>query len=85
MWPRLQNAALLVLLAAVAGQESSTGSMLEHLTNALVGLGRALKVLVGTDLLANLLTLFRGDGLLAGLAELLNDLLVVSQILLAAD
>jgi hypothetical protein len=59
--------------------------MLENLTNALVGLGRALKILVGADLLANLLTLFRGDGLLAGLAELLNDLLVVSQILLATD
>lgn len=29
--------------------------------------------------------LLRGDGLLAGLSELLNDLLVVSQILLAAN
>jgi hypothetical protein len=33
--------------------------MLENLTNALVGLGRALKILVGADLLANLLTLER--------------------------
>lgn len=59
--------------------------MLEHLADTLVGLGRALEVLVGTDLLADLLTLLGGDGLLAGLAQLLNGLGVVAKILLAAD
>lgn len=91
----------------VAGQESCARSVLEHLPNTLVGLGGTLQVLVGTNLLADLLTLhpgvvsntsgtarlrvpsktylLRGDGLLAGLAELLNGLVVVSQILLATN
>ena len=53
----LKNQALLVRLAGLAGQESRARSVLEHLADALVGPGRALKVLVGTDLLADLLTL----------------------------
>jgi len=42
---------------AFAGQESGSGRVLEHLADALVGLGRALEVLVGANLLADLLTL----------------------------
>jgi hypothetical protein len=59
--------------------------VLEDLANTLVGLGRALEVLVGLDLLADLLTLLRRDGLLASLPQLLDGLLVVSEILLASD
>jgi hypothetical protein len=44
-------------LAAAAGQESSAGCVLKHLADTLVGLGRALEVLVGANLLADLLTL----------------------------
>jgi hypothetical protein len=44
-------------LAGAAGQKSSAGGVLKHLADTLVGLGRALKVLVGTNLLANFLTL----------------------------
>lgn len=47
-------------LLGAAGQESSARSVLKYLPDALVGLGRALKVLVGTDLLADLLTLHVG-------------------------
>lgn len=39
--------------------------MLKHLTDALVGLGGTLKVLVGTDLLADLLALLRVSKLVA--------------------
>lgn len=53
---KLHDQALLAL-AALAGQESSTGSRLEDLTHTVVGLGRAFEILVGTDLLANFLTL----------------------------
>lgn len=62
---RLQDAALLVLGAATAREQSSAGGVLEDLVDALVGLGGALEVLVGTNLLADLLTLFRElvDGL----------------------
>ena len=59
--------------------------MLEHFADALVGLGRALEVLVGTNLLADVLTLLRGDGLVARLAQLLDGLGVVAKILLAAN
>ena len=55
----LQNAALLVLGAATARKQSSAGGVLENLVDAFVGLGRALEVLVGTNLLANLLSLFQ--------------------------
>jgi hypothetical protein len=51
----LQNLALsLVLLAC---KEGGTGSVLEHLADTLVGLGRALQVLLRTDLLADVLGL----------------------------
>lgn len=52
----LQNQALLAL-STLAGEQSSTGGGLEHLTHAVVGLGRAFEILVGTDLLADFLTL----------------------------
>lgn len=108
--------------AAGARQKGSAGSMLKHLTDTLIRLGRTLEVLVSRDLLADLLTLqgkllasirsyelgdlitsqafseigvgliswaynylLRRDGLLASLSELLDGLLIVSQILLAAD
>lgn len=62
VWCTLQNQALLLAtLLTTAGtslEQSRTGSGLEDLTDTLVGAGRALKVLVGTDLLADLLTLF---------------------------
>lgn len=55
----LQQLALALVLATVAAarEKGSAGGVLEHLADALVGLGRALEVLVGTDLLADLLTL----------------------------
>ncbi len=54
----LQDAALLVLGAATARKQSSAGGVLENLVDALVGLGGALEVLVGTNLLADFLSLF---------------------------
>ena len=47
----------MLLGAAGLGEECGAGSVLKHLADTLVGLGRALEVLVGTDLLADLLTL----------------------------
>ncbi len=57
----LQNRALALLagLALADLQEGSAGSGLEDLTDTLVGTGRALQVLVGTNLLADLLTLHK--------------------------
>ena len=52
----LQDSALLLALVGL-GQERSPGGSLEDLTDTLVGARRAFEVLVGTDLLANLLTL----------------------------
>jgi len=66
-------------------EKGSSCRVLEHLADTLVGLGRALEVLVGVDPLPESLTLFGGNGLLAGLAELLDGLGVVAQILLAAN
>ena len=78
--------------------------MLKHLTDTLVGLGRALKVFLSSDNLLDGITLDElsvsiathsdgtrksylslGDGLLRRLGELLDGLLVVTQILLAAN
>lgn len=50
-------------------QQSCAGGVLEHLPDALVGLGRALKVLVSTNLLADLLALLGSDRLLACLSK----------------
>ena len=57
----LQDRALALLagLALADLQEGSAGSGLEDLTDTLIGTGRALEVLVGTNLLADLLTLHR--------------------------
>lgn len=52
----LQDSALLLLVVSLC-QEGSASGGLEDLTDALVGSGGALQVLVGTDLLTNLLTL----------------------------
>jgi hypothetical protein len=59
--------------------------VLEYLADTLVGLGRALEVLVGANLLADVLALLGRDGLLARLAQLLDGLGVVAEILLAAN
>ena len=52
----LQDQALLAL-SALASQEGGTGGRFEDFTDALVCLGRAFKVFVGTNLLADFLTL----------------------------
>lgn len=52
----LQDQTLLAL-SALAGQQSGASGGLKDLTDAVVGLGRAFEVFVGTDLLANFLTL----------------------------
>jgi hypothetical protein len=59
-WFSLQNQAAALLAASLALdslQEGSTSGSLEDFTDTLIGAGRALKVLVGTDLLADFLTL----------------------------
>jgi hypothetical protein len=56
----LENHARTLLAASLALdglQESSASGSLEDFTHTLVGAGRALEVLVGTDLLADFLTL----------------------------
>merc|ERR1719487_2368175 len=78
----LQNHALLLLL--LPGEQGGTGGVLKHLAHALVGLGRTLEVLLGTDLLTNVLSLLRRNRLLRCLVQLLDSLLVESQVLLAA-
>lgn len=55
MLASLQDQALLVLL--LLGQERGAGSGFEDFADTFVGLGRALEVLVGADLLADFLTL----------------------------
>ena len=51
----LQDQALLLLL--LPGEQCRAGSVLEDLAHAFVRLGRALEVLRGTDLLADVLSL----------------------------
>lgn len=54
----LQNQALLAGLFALGGlEQGGAGGGLEDLAHTLVGASRALKVLVGANLLANFLTL----------------------------
>jgi len=81
---RLQDQALLRLLLFPGEQGSSCG-VLENLSDTLVRLCGALEVLLGSDLLADILGLFWGYWLLGSLVELLNGLLVEAQILLAAN
>ena len=52
----LQNQAFLAL-SGPAGQQGGTSSGFEDFADPLVGLGRALEIFVGTNLLANFLTL----------------------------
>jgi hypothetical protein len=54
--PSLQDQALLGLLL-FPGQQSSPGGVLEYFSDALVRLGRALEVLLSTNLLAHILGL----------------------------
>lgn len=58
MWNPLQDQALVLLATTFPLQQSSAGSVLKHLPDALVSLGRALKVLVSANLLADFLALF---------------------------
>jgi hypothetical protein len=60
-WCSLQKQALalLDLLAGAGLEQSRAGGGLEDLADTLIGTGRALEVLVGTDLLADLLTLLK--------------------------
>ena len=51
----------MLALASLLGEKSSTGCVLKDLANTLVGLCGTLKILVGTNLLPDLLSLFR-DG-----------------------
>ena len=55
IWVALQDNALLLLL--LLGQERGACGVFENLTDTFICLGRTLEVLVGTNLLANLLTL----------------------------
>lgn len=48
----------MLLAATLLGEEGGAGRVLEDLTDSLVGLRRALEILVCTNLLADLLTLF---------------------------
>jgi hypothetical protein len=52
----LQDHALLLLL--LPGEQSGARGVLKHLPDAFVGLGGALKVLLGANLLANILSLW---------------------------
>lgn len=65
--------------------ERCTGSVLKHLTNTFAGLGRALEVADGTDLLSNGHTFLGGNGTLARLSKLVDNLGIVTKILLASD
>lgn len=53
----LQDQALVLCLATFPLQQGSASGVLKHLPDALVGLGRALEVLVRTNLLADFLAL----------------------------
>jgi len=59
--------------------------VLEHLADTLVGLGGALEVSLGSNDLLDGVTLSLADRLLRSLGQLLDGLLVIPQILLAAN
>jgi len=63
----LQNQALGLFLASPPGEQGSPGGVFEYLPNALVCLCGALEVLLGTNLLADILSLLGGHGLLGSL------------------
>jgi len=65
--------------------EGGPGRVLEHLLHAFACPGRALEIFVGVDLLGDSVSFFRGNGLLVCLAELLDRLGIVTQILFAAN
>jgi hypothetical protein len=54
---RLQDQALCTALLLLSGEESGPGGVFEYFSDTLVGLGRALEVLLGTNLLAHILGL----------------------------
>lgn len=53
----LQDEALVLLATALLGEKRRAGGVLEYLADTFVGLCRTLEVLVGADLLADLLSL----------------------------
>ena len=81
----LEDGAAFPLGATASLDERCTGGVLKHLANTLAGLGGALEVADGADLLSDGHALLGRDGALAGLAELLDNLGVVAEILLASD
>lgn len=83
--PHLEDSASFPLGATASLNERRTGSVLKHLTNALASLGGALEITDSTNLLRNSHTLLGGNGALTGLAKLLDNLGVVTQILLASN
>lgn len=82
---RLQNSTLFGLASSVLHHEGSASGMLKDFLDTLVGFGRALEVLLGTNLLSNGLTLVSGDWALGSSLELLNGLGIVTEIGLAAN
>ena len=81
----LEDSATFPLGAPASLNERCTGCVLKHLADTLSSLGGALEVSDGANLLGNGHTLFGRDRTLAGLSELLDNLGVMSQILLATD
>lgn len=55
----------MLLAATFSLQQSGASGVLKHLSNALIGLGRAFEVLVGANLLPYFLTLFCGEALVS--------------------
>lgn len=82
----LENQALGLAPAATGLlYKGSASSMLKDLPDTLARLGTAFQVADSTDLGSNRHTFFGGHRALAGLAQFLNDLGVVTKIFLATD
>ena len=77
-----EEATLSILL--LLPRECCARGCLKHLTHTLLGLGRALKEGVGTDLLSHGSSLLSLDGLLLTLEQLTTGGLVVPEVLLVA-
>lgn len=83
--PCLQNNTLLLLLLLLLGNQRSSGGGLEHLSDTLAGSGGTLQVVLGADLVGNVLTLCRSDRLLLVSLQVLDGDRVVSQVDLASN
>lgn len=82
---KLEDGAAFPLGAAASLDERCAGCVFKDFADALAGLGGALEVSDGADLLCDGHALFGRDGALGGLAEFVDDLGVVSEVLFAAD